>query len=69
MSGRCVIVLDMTQKTLNIMVKIEGRLNRLEAKAQCHCGYDEFVLEFNRAHDKFLKFIETELEKLQGGDK
>jgi len=57
----------MTRKTLKLMARIESRLINLENKAQSHCGHDELVEDFRRSHDRFLKFIERELESLQKG--
>lgn len=54
----------MTQYTLDLMCRIERRLNTYVRKEMTHCGDSDGVLEAERYGTKFLKFIEDEIDKV-----
>lgn len=54
----------MSETTLNLMVRIERKMNRYVGMAMTHCGHDELVEQADRARTRLMKFIEEEVEKL-----
>ena len=56
--------LDMSKTTLDLMVRIENRLNTLICLESTACGHEVLVLRAEASRMRLLKFIERELENL-----
>lgn len=54
----------MTKYTLDLMCRIERRLNTYVGKEVTHCGHEGPRREAHEYGTKLLKFIEEEIEKL-----
>lgn len=54
----------MSKTTLNLMARIERRLNKLVDKEVTHCGHDELVMNALRYRNKFMEFLSGEIETL-----
>ena len=54
----------MSKTTLNMMCRIENRLNSLLYLEATHCGHEVEVSKANKSYKRLMAFIEKEIEQL-----